>query len=354
MKTNKKNLAKTFLFLLIVVILLAGATVICIPSDLLKEQYVLYQEEPEDTIDIAFVGSSATYRYYDNMAVWEEYGITSMGYYLASMPFDYITTLLELVQENQSPEIYVIDLRHILLDEYKEQYYGSYETETQQAAIINGLNLLPDSWNKWSTILESKYLYDGEHLLFFDLLYNHENFVEGIASYVENGFAIDAKDYKGINMSFATVDLSENYVDFSQVEEHEDYTLTEDTTTRIIELLEYCDEHDINAYFTITPYVHQKCVVDLDIRRELGELITDYGYPYTDFKAMFEEIGMDASTDFVDDNHANVWGAEKYTLYAMEYFLEAYEWEVAYDQEVIDDWDATYEAWEIYKAEQQN
>lgn len=349
-KSRLHNLWKTLCFLAIVGIILGIVTVICVPSDLLKEQYVLYQEEPEDTIDIAFVGSSATYRYYDVMAVWDEYNITSMGYYVASMPFDYIITMLELVQENQSPEIYVIDLRHLLLDEYKQQYYGSYESEKQQTAVRNALNLLPDSWNKWSTILESKYLFDGEYLLFADILYNHDNFLDGMVYLIQNNFTIDAMDYKGNYLTFNTVDLSDEYVDFSLVEEHEEYTLSDHTVERLTELMVYCDENDINAYFTITPYVHQKCVTDLDIRREFGELIEDYGYPYTDFKSEFEEIGMDPETDFVDENHANYLGAEKYTLYAMEYFLEAYDVDAEYDEDVIADWDSTYEDWEAYKA----
>lgn len=351
-KSRWHNMWKTLGFLLIVGIILSIVSVICVPSDLLKEQYVLYEEEPEGTIDIAFVGSSATYRYYDVMAIWDEYNITSMGYYVASMPFDYLITMLELVQEHQSPEIYVIDLRHILLDEYKQQYYSSYETEKQQTAVRNALNLLPNSWTKWSEILESKYLFDGEYLLFADILYNHDNFLDGVVSLVENGFTIDAMDYKGNYLSFITSDVSEDYVDFSEVEEHEDYTLTEHTVERMTELFEYCDANDINAYFTITPYAQQKCVTDLDIRREFGELIESYGYPYRDFRSEFEEIGMDPATDFADYNHANAWGAEKYTLYAMEYFLEAYEFEADYDEEVIEDWDSTYEEWVVYKAAQ--
>ncbi len=352
MKKNKKKLAQAVLFVAIVIALLFGANQLSVPSDPIQGQNILYATEPEDTIDIAFIGSSSTYRFYDVMAVWNEYGITSMCYFVASMPYDFVIPMIELAQERQDPEVYVIDLRHIITDEYKVQYFGYYESDTQKAAFINALNLINNPIEKLKTILSYEYTDDAAYVYELGVLYNHESFAQGFATWVSNGFKTEEMPYKGNYISYSVNDLTDTYVDFDEVEEHEDYTLSASTTERLIELLEYCDDNDINAYFTITPYVHSKCFVDQDIRREIGELVTAYGYPYKDYRADFEEIGLDLTSDFYDKTHANALGAEKYTLYAMEDILEVYDIEPEYDQAVIDDWDAAYEEWAIMDKEE--
>ncbi len=335
-----------FLMILIGAILMVAR--ICIPSDPILGQNLLYENEEENSIDIAFIGSSSTYRFYDVMAIWNEYKITSMCYFVASMPYDFIVPMIELAQERQDPEVYVIDLRHIITDEYKVKYFGYYESDTQKAAFLNALNLITDPFDKWNVIQTYDYTEDAAYMYEFNVLYNHENFVEGIASLIENGFQIEEMPYKGNYISWSVNDLTDTYADFDEIEEHEDYELTDSTIQRLIELLEYCDENEINAYFTITPYVHSKCFVDQDIRREIGEVVESYGYPYSDYRAEFEDIGLDLTTDFYDKTHANALGAEKYTLYAMEDILEVYDIDTDYEQTVIDSWNEEYAQWARY------
>lgn len=350
-KMKKHKLTQAITFVIIVSLLLAGVSYICIPTAQIKQQNTLYENEIEDSVDVAFIGSSATYRFYDVMTVWEEYGITSMCYYIASMPYDFIIPMIELVQENQDPEVYVIDLRHIITDEFKMQYYGGYETDTQKAAYVNALNLLTNAMVKWDAIVGSDYTEHEYYLYLESLLYNHDGFIDGIGGMIEETFIVEEMAYKGNYMSYSVQNLTEEYVDFDTIEEEEDYTLTEDTETRLTELLEYCDENEIDAYFTITPYVHQKGSSDEDIRREFEELVTEYGYPFADYRDEIEEIGLDVSTDFYDETHANALGAEKYTIYAMEDILEVYEVEPDYEEEVVESWDEEYEDWVVYEEE---
>ncbi|MFI3171778.1 MAG: hypothetical protein R3Y58_05340 [Eubacteriales bacterium] len=351
MNTKLKKLISAIGFLVLVILMLSGLSFICTPTSKTQQQTLLYENEPEDTIDIAFVGSSATYRFYDVMTIWEEYNITSMCYFIDSMPYDFVEPMIEYIEEQQSPEIYVIDLRHIITDEYKMQYYGSIKTDSQKEAFVNALNLLPNSWVKWELITESDYTQDAVYMYWFDVLYNHEEFVEGVYGLIQNGFSLEALPYKGNYLSYTINDIADTYVDFDTVEEHLDYELTESTITRLVELFEFCDENEINAYFTITPYTHSKCFVDQDIRREFEELVTEYGYPFKDYKNEMDEIGLDFTTDFYDKTHANAWGAKKYTLYAMEDILDVYEVDNTYDQDTIDSWDEAYAEWFIYDEE---
>lgn len=347
-KMNMFKIIKTVAFLGIVGLLLLAVRNICIPDDVIKEQNILYEEESENSIDIAFVGSSSTYRFYDVMEIWGQYGITTMCYYNPSLPFDSVIPMLELVQENQDPEVVVIDLRNIITDEYKMKYLGAYETDSQKEAYLDALNLLTDVGVKLEAIEDSVYTEDESYVYILDILYNHSAFAQGVANLFEEGGEIEAMNFKGNYMAYIYDDLTDEYVDFDLIEENEDYELTEDTVERLTELLEYCDEEEINAYFTITPYIHSKGIVDQDIRREFGELVESYGYPYADYREEIEEIGFDFTTDFYDTTHANALGAEKYSIYAMEDILEVYDVDATYDQEVIDSWNKEYEDWVEY------
>lgn len=336
-------------FLGCVVVVITAVSYITIPASMVKSQVLLYEEQKENSIDIAFIGSSATYRFYDVMAIWEKYGITSMSYFASAMPFDYTITMIKYVQENQSPEIYVIDLRELVTDEYNMKYYGSYKTEQRQEAYISALNLLPMEWNRVSTVFSSAYLEQERYLQYEALLYNHESFVDNLVGSMTGSVEVEPLSYKGNSqLKFMVNDVSEEYIDLDLLEENLNYTLTEETVIRLVEVLEYCEENDMNVYFTFSPYVNARNLADQDIRRELGELVMEYGYPFTDYKSEIDEMGLDVTTEYYDANHVNAVGANKYTLYAMEDILATYPIEPDYSESVMDSWNQEYEEWMIY------
>lgn len=349
MKLNAYKGLRCMVFLAVLGLLVSAVSFIAIPDQIVKEQTALYQEQEEDTIDIVYVGSSTTYQYYDVMTVWEEYGITSMCYASSALPFDLTIAMIELAQENQTPEVFVIDLRSVLLNEFNTKYYGMKETSAQKEAFINALNLLPNVLDKCGALASSNILEGEKYMHVFGILYYHDGFMEALQSSAENGFNISALEYKGnVRLSYEVDDLTDRDFDFSTREEDETYELTEDTKQSLLEVLEYCEENELNVYFTFTPYVGARNVEDENIRREIGEFITEYGYPFYDFKADFDEIGLVVTEDYYNKNHVNVLGAEKYTLYAMEYILDEYEIDPDYSQEVIDDWNMELEGWKLY------
>lgn len=348
MKIKIAKAVKIIIFLLIIVCIWKIVSFLCIPTELPKTQIKLYGEQEEDSIDIAFIGSSATYRFYDIMGIWEEYGVTSMCYYYGGLPFDMTIPMMEYISLNQSPEIYVVDLRYVLVDEYRMKYFGVYERDSQEEAFIDTLDLFPELYFKWDTIIGSNYTNSESYMYMFDILYNHEAFMDGVELFIENGFTNESIDYKGNRLAYSVTDITEDYVDFSTMEENEEYILSEETKARLIEVFEYCEENNLNIYFTFTPYANSKNTYDQEIRCAIGEFIVGNGYAYSDYKSEIQEIGLDFTTDFYDAIHVNALGAEKYTAYAMPDILAAYEFDVEYSQTVIDDWNVEYDDWTVY------
>lgn len=348
-----KEVIKCIIFLFLLFAVIGVVSDIANPDSKIIMQIELYEDQPTDSISIAFIGNSSTHQFYDVMAIWEEYGITSMSYAINSMPYDLNITMIEYVLENQSPELLVIDLRNLMTEEYNIKYYGMYETELRKESYISALNLFPFSFCKLSSIFESGYIEGERYMQAFSILYNHDGVIDGWNTLVKNDFTRDAYEYKqNGRLLFKVTDMTDSYVVFDPEDIDEEYELTDETKERLLELLEYCEDKELDVYFVFTPYLNTRHKADQDVRNAIVKLVESYGYPISDYKSQIEEIGLDPSTDYWDASHTNVFGANKYTLYAMEEILEEYSITPNYSQEVIDDWNQTYVEWGIYYSEQ--
>lgn len=350
MKENIKNILNATFFILFVI---GGLSVISfwgLADGVIRSRVVAYEELEEDSIDIAFVGTSSSYRYYDVMDIWNEYGITSYSYALASLPIDNIIGMLETVRENQDPEVYVIDLRSTITQEYREKVYGYYQMESAVETTIRSFSLMPTSITKWSMIYDSDFLNGQEYSIALDPLYNHST----IQTNIKNAVFGDIIDTSGLlyqgnsQLSAEVANREKNYVDYSDVELKE-YTLSEEITEKLTEIFDYCKENEMNVYFNFVPYVSSKNNYDPEIRNAIGELVTENGFAFTDYRADFEQFNFDLTTDFYDINHTNMLGATKYTEIAIKDILEAYPIETDYSDELVAEWDQSYEDWLIYR-----
>lgn len=316
-------------------------------------QRILYENETEESIDIAFIGSSAVSYFFDVMTVWDEYGVTSMSYHASGMPIEFVIPMIELINETQSPEVYVIELRNLVLDEYTMQTIGSYRNSDKEA-LLYAMDLYSNPFDRVDAMESSGYFNYTYKIQYLEQLWDFNDFSFGIYAWIKSGFSVDAYDYKGNGRwDYIVADMTEEYVDLDFVEENQEYELSDFTINRLEEIFQYCENNNLNVYFTFTPYLWERAGMwDQDIRREIGELIIANGYCFKDFRQEIEEVEFDYQVDFYDPLHTNPIGAEKFTLYAMEYILDAYPIEPEYDQEVINDWNETYARWDVYNEEQ--
>ena len=77
----------------------------------------------------------------------------------------------------------------------------------------------------------------------------------------------------------------------------------------------------------------------------IARLVGERGYRFVDFNDLIDDMGIDAGTDFYNRNHLNIYGAEKYTAYLMNYILENYELSPRHSQKAEADWCEGYSAW---------
>ena len=338
-----KNITSAIIFLVIVGTLLSIVSYVAIPYHVLKKQVGLYENEPKNSIDVAFIGSSSTFRYYDNMAIWDEYNITSMTYNIADMPFDYTIPMIDLIQQRQSPQVYVIDLRSIVDDEYSQKYYGFYEDTNYMDSYIRALDLQRNFGAKLPWVYRNDYVEDEEYMYMFSILHNHSSFVDGVKFLLENEHFSAFKGNE--NMVFMQKDMTEEYVDFTTESVDDTYELTRATIDRMNELFEFAKENNLNLHFTFTPYVGSRNMYDSEIRNSICKLVEENGFSIVDYKKEFKEIDLDLELDFYDDSHTNAVGAKKYTMYFMVDLLELYPVSAEHNNDIVSNWNDEFIEW---------
>ena len=75
-----------------------------------------FYHEEENTIDVLYLGTSASNRYFISPLAYEETGMTVFTLATMGMPLFFVPELIEEVQKTQEPQLYVIELRSVLKD----------------------------------------------------------------------------------------------------------------------------------------------------------------------------------------------------------------------------------------------
>ncbi len=82
----------------------------------------------ENTLNVAFVGSSALYRMCNTTVIYNEKGYTSYNYTAPAFPFEITTDAIKEIKKTQDPDLFVVDLRR-LYQQIVERDAGYYDNE---------------------------------------------------------------------------------------------------------------------------------------------------------------------------------------------------------------------------------
>ncbi len=121
-------------------------------------------------------------------------------------------------------------------------------------------------------------------------------------------------DYRNTTVQFETPDVSGMTEDFVFDEKHEKYLRL---------MIELAREKNIPFVVMTTPYV-----VTIDEQGYLNYVETiceQEGVTYIDFNKMYDEVGIDFSTDMAENVHLNFSGTKKLTQYLGNYITANYE-----------------------------
>ena len=315
-----------------------------------RKNFAGFYNEKENTLDMVYVGGSACFLSYQPLRSWNKYGFTSYNLAHNSPTPQSIKYYMEEAEKTQNPQLFLVDLRPFQYGENPgwDKKYKIMETESY---IRNGADSMKYSYTRYKLINES--VKDKEKRLYYHLdFFKYKSRLQTLLSkillseskkdinnLVEFDYMDNEEDIRTKGYQFADKTAKRKFTDFSNVTEIG--TLDHEVHQKFIDLLEYCKEKEHKVLFIVHSYLQAK---SHKIRYNyMKEVIEQYGFDFLNTNDYYKEIGLDYSKDFYDNNHTNVFGAEKYTDFVAKYIDEKYNLPDKRGDEAFSDWNTCYD-----------
>lgn len=292
-----------------------------------------YKETP-GSLDVVCLGASSLYDFYQAPIGWNSSGIAAYSYASASQPTAAIPFLIEEVKKTQPQALIVASLNQLVVETAsKEVLHYLVDFMPFSATKIDMINYLYDSGFVADT--------EGKLAYFFPIIQYHSRWNELIwqdIHYVETGGVKGAKKFD--HFLNDVLDVTENDIDVNCAE-----GLTERESKTLKDVLDYCDSHNVDILFLITPqYIGEEGRDAKYLAAQ--EYIEKRGYPVLNLKKYILELGLDLKSDFADVKHTNIHGSIKVSNYICSYLTEHYGFADKRGNPAYVSWD---EAWDRYR-----
>ncbi len=273
-----------------------------------------FYEEPENTIETIFLGSSVTVNGIIPMELYEDYGICAYNlgteqqpmlasyywveetYRLHSETFSTVVLDVSMLRKTPSEACYHKALDAMKLSEVKIRAVRDYSELFDEETFINLIPLL-SYHDRWKEVSEDDFTKSEDDV---DVSTRGYHFVT-------------TKRIDSVN-SFTSVALPSVLVD----EEADELELDTESLYYLKKMIEFCEEHDIQLVLTKAPTTGWSS----SAHNAVQKIADEYGLDFLDFNfdPYFSEIDFNYSYDTVD-SHMNYYGATKYTNWLGNYLV---------------------------------
>lgn len=285
-----------------VVFLLLTAILIHIVAGVLRPTYTTYGStwqaflaEPEDSLDVIYLGSSVAYCDINPTVIYETSGLTGFvmagGEQTLSITYWYLREILK----TQSPAAVVLEGIGI--------FFQPYQSYTQK-----NISTMPPSLNKLGAIWTAAEPELRQDLL-FDLSFYHERWKE--VDITESKLP-QWDEYKGFTPMDGSVDgAGETEWIADRDIEAEVYA---ENLAWLEKILLLCRENEVQTIVTIYP-AYSRCTPEAyaKLEEEIAEM--DLNTIFCNWSANFEEIGLVPTEHLYDGMHLNQHGARVFSAW---------------------------------------
>ncbi len=285
-----------------------------------------FYEEPKDSLDVLYIGSSSVYMDFNPLVAYKEYGFKTGLLSYGLQPFIMTKYLIEDSRNFQNPKLYVIDLSMAvrLLYLFND---GNIRNGIDSIKSLKVKNQLIDDINNYRHLEKENYLfsYGYYHNKWKDLFKgtaNRENdeLYKGFLLN-EDSFIVSPKEKVDWNNDVKKI--------FPEIENN------------INNLINYLKSQNIdNVLFVISPRIFDdNYMLPLNY---VENIIENNGYEFINFNNS-DIIDIDFNKDLKDSSHLNIYGATKFSLKLSDYIKRKYNL-VENDSLAIDkSWEKEYE-----------
>lgn len=288
------------------------------PVTITRKNMVGLYAEPENSLDMIYVGNSTTYRSWSPIQAWDKYGFTSYSYSTPGMPASILKYMVAESIKNQNPKLVVINVAPFLIREtYPPRNISFLKYASNGLEYSNNRTSMINSFVKY----EQPYMSQSMREMILDDIQLHQRREHSLDSdsYKYQTNRVKEK-YKGFRIGYPMIYTKGYEYDLENITETP--PLQSDTDKLLNELLSYIERNDLNVIFAFAPRVlneeDKKCLNTIE------KIITDRGHDYFDGMDHIDEMDLDFETDFYDKKHMNSLGGTKYTDYFAKYIDSEY------------------------------
>ncbi len=298
--------------------------------------------EPQNSLDMVLIGSSAAYTTFSCTLAWQEEGFTSYTLATSGAPMGLAKSMLKEVEKTQNPKLILIDLNGVLYDDEMEQREGMTRLWVDN---------MPLGLNKLETIQELK----GQVDLFGWLLplsTYHRNWEKIKACLQYTGYEWKLRNKERLPYTFTMRSIigtsnRKGLIDVTNY--HEKCELYPLSGSRFMDLLAYLKEHEITnvAFFNMPRYYDQKMLPQRQLLNQAIAIAKQEGFAVYDFDREIDQMNLDPNRDYYNSGHLNMDGQRKATAYIAKRLNADYHLsESAHSEEVCALWDQEVAAYE--------
>lgn len=328
------QIARMLLFLLVVAIFYQIVTYV--QDQEVTKSVAVFRALPEDTIDAAMIGSSNVYRFFDPMVGWDKYGMTTYVYSVEGMHGENVIFALKDILRTQKPRLVVIEAR---------SFVSTKIGNSLSKALYRFEKNFKNPLTRWEIIyhfckLNGIPFSSQAREYYFPLTMNHGNYwkLMRIGEW-KRALGISKRDIGTKRGPFMGYRMSQNWKPLapSEYDSKLRLPLSRGHEKALREVLDFCAKRDINVILASSPFRYTDD--DAGELNTIKDIAQEYDIPFLNANIDREKIGIDYSTDFYNNNHTNVLGAEKYTNYIFDYLDENYDFSDHRGQEGYGYWD---------------
>ncbi len=294
-----------------------------------------FDQQPKDTIDVVFAGSSHVLNAVFPMQLWQEQGITSYNIAQKAQPMPLTYFTVKDAIDRQHPNLVVLDVYYMFYggEGAYDPKWGGYMHQT-----FDDLRL---SINKVRGILEVIRPEDREEM-FVPLMLYHSRWKD----LQKEDFQPVTDYYKGAEPYFGKTP----YGGFTILAEDQTMDIPAMQLEYLEKTIDLCRESGTKLLLINLPYHTDETT---EYRQRLGnkvaEVATKKDVPYLNFFHMLDQVPIDFDTDMRDEGHLNPQGAAKMTAFLGQYIADHYHLADRRDDPAYVSWKDDYETYQLVK-----
>lgn len=318
MKVVYQRVLKFFIWMLILGLLFMGLNYLVQPIWFDWNNYDTvhgFYKEPEDRIQVIFLGASATINAITPMELYEDYGICAYNLATEQQPMLASYYWLEEAYRKHPQTLKTVVLDVSALRKPRNLAFCRKAIDGMEWSLVKYNAVKAYSGVSGSTIANLMPLYNY-----------HDRWNEiGQTDFQKNNYSVNTSA-RGYHFS------TDKYLDSSNILQVPIYMIDDDVEETIFDeeavkyfedIIEFCENKELNLTLVkMSPWTssHHKAVEKMASVYELDFL--DFS-----FDPLFSEIGYNLATDTVDSMHPNYYGAEKLTQYMGNYLKSKYQFQ---------------------------